>query len=394
MKEEFTKNLEDKKLVILLANDFSFDSRVLKEAKSAVKAGMKVYLLARKSRATEFKENKEGIEIIRVQTCLDKLWAKISPHGGQEVAGSQSAGAPKALVTYAAILNTWLLNREFVKVARKIKPDLIHANDSTTLSAGYALKNNGAKLVYDAHELYTEQLDRPNRFWQWYFRNLEKKLKLADGIFSVNQSILDELNKRYKLDAVPKDILYNAPFYQEIALEYHQKPKLLYLGHYMPGRGIEEIIELVNKMDLELDVYGRGFENLASERVKIHAPVKPEEVVSEASRYDIGILPYIGTNLNNLYSTPNKLFEYMMAGVAIAASDLPEIAKVVNKNKVGVLFNPTDPKDMAQKIGGILEDTQTLKEYRQNALMAAEEFCWEKQEEKLLAMYSNLMSNF
>lgn len=395
-KTKITENKPDfsalfgKKIVMLLANDFTHDSRVLKEALSAKNAGMEVTILARKSKNTPFSEEKDGLKIIRVQTWADKLWSKFSKSGGQEVAGSQSAGMPNGLATYAGILNTTLLNRLFVKEALKIRPDIVHANDSTTLPAAYRLKKYGFKIVYDAHELYSEQLENPNPIWQKFFVNIEKGLKKVDGIFSVNQSILDELATRYGVSNIPQEILYNAPYLVRTRPVKNNQINLLYLGHYMKGRGIEQMIEAAKTIDAKLTIYGKGFD-LTDANITVKSPVSPDKIIQTAKKYDIGILPYIGNSLNNLYSTPNKLFEYMMSGLAIAASNLPEIAKIIKKTNTGVLFNPEDANDIAQSLKLLVENKAILNRCKKNSVKFREEYCWEKQAQKQLKLYNEII---
>lgn len=385
--------LKEKKLVILVVNDFTHDSRVLKEATSALKGGYRVWVICRKSRNTKFREEKDGIKIIRVQSVLDKIWSKYNKKS-TEIAGSQSIGAPKLLVTYVALLNTWLINNLITKETKKIRPDIVHANDSTTLISAYDLKNSGYKVIYDAHELYSESLEKPNLLWKKFFVYLEKKISRLDGVFSVNQSILDELDKRYKITKLPKAILYNTPKYQEIKPIRRKIIKLLYLGHNMPGRGLEELFKAIEYIpDVILSVYGNGFNKKYNSRIIINKPVPPEKVVEETKKYDIGILPYIGTNLNHMYSTPNKLFEYTMAGLALAVSDLPEIRKVVEKAQNGVLFNPRNPKDIALKIKSLMKNPQKIWQYKRNSIKFAKEYSWENQEKRQIHLYNLIIHN-
>lgn len=387
------QKLMGKKIAMLVVNDFRHDSRVLKEATSAKEAGMEVTVFARKSVDTPFTEEVDGIKIIRLQTCLDKFWSKVSKTGGREVAGSQSAGAPKSLVIYAAVINTWLINKMFYKEALKWSPDIVHANDTTSLQAGYWLKENGAKLVYDAHELYTEQLENPHPFWKSFFKGIEKKMNKVDGIFSVNQSILNELSTRYGVYKKPQAILYNTPYYVKInSTKAKKETKLLYLGHFMPGRGIEALTDSVDSIpNTKLYLYGNGFPVFGG-NVKINKPVPPSQVVLEAKKYDIGILPYIGNTLNNRYSTPNKLFEYMMAGLAVVTSDLPEIAKIIKKEQNGLLYNPEDSETLIKKVEYLTSHPKILAKMKKNSLLAAKKFCWENQAVKQLKMYSKLIS--
>ena len=376
--------LQGKKIVMLLGSDFSHDSRVLKETTSAAEAGLRVTLLARKSRDTKWCEKRNGFLVLRYQTWIDWIWARVSPNGGQEVAGSQSAGTnlPRGLVTYISILNLWFLNRIFVREALRIKPDLVHVNDSIMLPAAYRLKQKGLKVIFDAHELYSQSVANPGYFWQKYYINLEKKINSLDGIFSVCQSILDELDQRYSTKVLPQAILFNAPPYKKML--FHpagQTIKLLYLGNLQSTRDFSFLHKAISKLDhFTLTHIGPGWGR----------SVPSAEVVEAANDYDIGIIPYIADNLNNKYSTPNKLFEYMMAGLAVAAADLVEISRIINECQNGALFNPKSTKDIVRAISS-LADRKKLENFKQNSLNCAKKYAWEKQAKKQIDLYAKII---
>lgn len=389
------KVLQDKKIVMLLGSDFSHDSRVLKEALSASRAGMQVTVLARKSYDTKFKELKNKITIIRFQTWIDWVWVKISYNQGREVAGSQSAGTnlPNIIITYASIVNAWFLNRLFARAAVKIQPDLVHANDSITLPASFKLKKKGFKIIYDAHEFYSESVANPYPLWKKYYIYLESQLDRVDGIFSVCQSILDELDQRYKTDHIPKAILYNAPLWQKCRPKKINKPvKILYLGNFQQSLDFSNLFKAVEKIDnLTLTMIGPGWKKVCQGNIKCLGPVKPEEVISTAANYDIGVISYIGDNLNNIYSTPNKLFEYMMAGLAVAGSNFSEIKKIVHQCQNGVLFDSRKATDIRRAINLLISDANTLKQYKKNSLKFAKIYSWGNQEKKQLELYEKII---
>ena len=386
--------LKNKKIVFLLTNDFTFDSRVLKEANSAKKAGMKVTVLGRKSKNTSFKQEIDGIKIIRVQSIIDKIWAKISKTGGNEAGGSQSTGQPKLFIDLISPINLWLINRLFVQEAVRIKPHLVQANDSDTLLAGYALKKKGSKLVYDAHELYLESI-RLKPFWvRWFFGSLEKKLgRNIDGVFSVCQPILDTLNHKYGLINLPQNILYNTPPYQKSDfVPPGRRIKILYLGAYSQKRKMDYLYRAIKRIkNTQMTVMGPGWDESRAGNITILPPVAPEEVVNMAQSYDIGVFPYVADNLNQLYSMPNKLFEYMMAGLAIAASDLPEVKKVITEAENGVLFNPRSTKDITIKLNYLVKNKEILTKFKQNSLKFAKKYSWENQEKKQLKLYEEIL---
>lgn len=389
------KELKNKKIVMMVVNDFTHDSRVLKEALSAARAGMKVWVLARKSSSTKARERKNGISIIRVQTISDRFGAKVLPSKGKEIGGSQSTGAkiPQPLQVYFNLFNLWLINRRFIDEAKKIKPDLVHANDSSTLLAAYRLKKHGYRIVYDAHELYSESVVKPHWLWKKIFVYFEMGLKKVDGIFSVCQSILDEIDKRYQTGKLSRAILYNAPFYIKTNFNMTKKPiRLVYVGNKSKSRDLSKLFKAVMETKgVTLTNIGPGWEEKTVGKIQSMPAVKPEIIINTIRQFDIGIIPYIDNNLNQHYSTPNKLFEYMMAGLAIAASDLPEVSKIIDEVENGVLFNPRSTKDITAKLNYLIKNKKILAKFKQNSLKFSKKYSWENQEKKQLKLYEEIL---
>lgn len=391
-----TKNsLKNKKIVMMVANDFTFDARVLKEARSAQKAGMKVFVLARKSPTTKFREKIDGIQVIRVQTWLDLFWSKIARSLGQSPIAKSQNNHPNRIIVYAVLLNFYFLNKLFMQEALKIKPDLVHSNDSTTLTAAYRLKKSGFKVVFDAHEIFSESLAHPDPIWRAFYRRLEKKLSQVDGIFSVCQSILDELDRRYKTQNIPKAILYNAPPYLKKTLrKLDGQIKLLFIGTSYPMNDFKVYFKTIAPLkNTTLTNIGLNWGQSDLPKITNRSMMPYDQLIDEIGHYDIGIIPYVPDNLNNAFSTPNKLFSYMLGGLAIASSDLVEIRKIVKKVDNGVLFNSKDTKDMVKKIKWLVNHPDQLRKFKQNSLQAAKEYCWENQEKKQLKMYREILSN-
>jgi glycosyltransferase involved in cell wall biosynthesis len=155
---------------------------------------------------------------------------------------------------------------------------------------------------------------------------------------------------------------------------YSNTIKVIYLGGYQKNRGIEELLASTTFFDKKIQLYfqGNGLEKYGrTSNVKIVPTVPPNMVVESLRDYDIGIVPYKPSSLNNMLATPNKLFEYMMAGLAVAASDLPEIKKIIVYDRVGELFDPEDPRDIARCINHMALDLKRLQTMKCNALRAA-----------------------
>jgi len=298
-----------------------------------------------------------------------------------------------------------------LQLCRREPSDVYHAHDLNTLPVAVAASRaTGGRLIYDAHELYTEisTLSARERF---VWRQLERLLiRRADARLSVCDSIADELASRY---GVPKPrVLLNCPERTPaVALRPHAlrqaagidggTPLVLYQGGFAPHRGLEQLVlaaEHMNGATLVLMGWGRIEDDLRrlvagrrlDDRVRILPPVSQQDLLSFTAGADVGVIPYQAVGLNNFYTTPNKLFEYMAAGVPIAASRFPELIRFVEGLEIGSTFDERDPLDIARTISALLADDGAREAMRQRALDAAERFSWEREREKLVDLYATL----
>jgi glycosyltransferase involved in cell wall biosynthesis len=123
------------------------------------------------------------------------------------------------------------------------------------------------------------------------------------------------------------------------------------------------------------------------ERVRIVAPVPRDQLPAYTAGAAVGVIPYEPVGLNNTYSTPNKLFDYLAAGVPIAATRLPELERIVDGLGVGRTFYPVAPHEIATAIDEILRDDTVRTAMAQAALAARTDYTWERQAATLLALY-------
>ena len=95
------------------------------------------------------------------------------------------------------------------------------------------------------------------------------------------------------------------------------------------------------------------------------------------------------TNLNYRFSLPNKLFDYIQAGVPIVASHLTEIERIITHYNIGTFIENHDPKTIALTIQNTLNDEKSLELWKNNLNVAAQELCWENEQQSLLSIYSH-----
>lgn len=288
--------------------------------------------------------------------------------------------------------------------------DAYHSHDVITLPVGALLAARcGGKLVYDAHELYTEMSTLKGRervVWQLVERTL---IRRADARITVCESIARELSERYRvpppmtlLNCPPRHVIgasFESPLREKAGLVGDPRKIVLYQGGFAPNRGLEELLAGAHMLDedavLLLMGWGRIEEALRrqiadeglADRVVMTGPAPQSELLAFTAGADIGVIPYKAVGLNNYYTTPNKLFEYMGAGLAIAGSAFPELTRFIDGLHLGRTFDPEDPRDIADAINAMLYEEEMLAQMRQNALEAASRFVWEHESRKLAGVY-------
>ena len=122
-------------------------------------------------------------------------------------------------------------------------------------------------------------------------------------------------------------------------------------------------------------------------RVYFHPAVPQHELIELTASADVGVIPYQATCLNNFYCTPNKLFEFIAAGLPILATDLPELRKFVELQDIGMVGDTSTPQELARLIDSFFEDSTRLTFWGERVLEVREVINWESEEKKLIEIY-------
>lgn len=129
------------------------------------------------------------------------------------------------------------------------------------------------------------------------------------------------------------------------------------------------------------------------DRVRFMGRIAPSELHEYACGAEVGVVIYEHTTLNNYLAAPNKLYSYLMAGIAVAASDFPGLSAVVNGEGVGATFDPASERDIAETLCTLLSDRPRLDAMRRHARQLAEtRYNWDAEKQKLLSVYERLGS--
>jgi glycosyltransferase involved in cell wall biosynthesis len=371
-------------------SDLSTDARVWKEVRSLAAAGRRVKLIGcgYELDATE-RRSVDGVDVVTVP--LGSRRGRVSPLGRLE--------------TLVRVWGEVLATRAAVYHSHNV-----HPGPPSLLAA----RLRRAALVYDGHELYGETPGhagpltragaRLNRLAEGIL------VRRAGGVITTNPSRAAELRSRHGRSDIC--VLANVP-----ALVEHVSPTdpgfppgrrvLLYQGGiYAESRAFRETLEALAMLDEDVHFAIVGFGREASialieqwaeelgvrSRVHLLGPRSFDELVDSAAAATVGLVPLKPTTLNQLTGDTNKLHEYLMAGLPVVASDLPEIRRVLAEGDPapGELFDPLSPASIADAIRRVIDDTRYPLRREIARGLALRRHNWEIEERKLLDLYGRL----
>jgi glycosyltransferase involved in cell wall biosynthesis len=300
------------------------------------------------------------------------------------------------------------------RVARYYDADVYHAHDLPMLRPVVIAASRGrAKIIYDAHELYPEIATLQSSQKRRLSRIESKYIRKADTVITVNEFIAEEMARRYRC-AKPA-VIYNTTT-RPSGLSLEARPDLLredlkislkqrivlYHGWMAPHRGLQHLVLAARSLRKDVTIVLMGYGEFRKElealsnkysigdQVLFRDAVPQEMLLLYAASADAGIIPYQPIDLNNYYCSPNKLFDFIMAGVPLIVNDLPFLRKVVSSYEIGLVAPLDSPAACAHAIETFFEDAERLHHFRQNLLKMRESFSWEAEEAKLKAIYNSL----
>lgn len=357
-----------KRVTVLVSNDLTHDQRVRKTCASLVELGWTPYLVGRK---------------LKSSLPLDR------PYPTKRFSLGFTGGA-----LFYAMLNF----RLFVFLLFH-KTDAIWANDLDTLLPAFLISRLRKKhLVYDSHEYFTEAAGLagrsfPKKVWLMVEGYVFPKLK---RVSTVNDSIANIFKEKYNVDV---KVLRNVPVLSAAAKHKTREEMdlptdkfiVILQGAYLDiDRGALEAVQGVEKLEgVLLLLIGAGADHQAASeyvlknqlesKVRVFPKLPYETLVNYTACSDLGLSLDKGLYFNYLYSLPNKLFDYVHAGITVLTSNLPEVSKVVHGYNLGKCIDEVTPELVADGILGMMESD--LKTYQPAIKIAQAQFHWAKEAE-------------
>lgn len=384
---------------MLRASDYSIDARARKQAETLVSAGAEVVLLGVGDVvAADLQAAPYNVVLIPAPLC---------PRLGREDVWWPVRVAVN--LTYTRLRDWWfrwshkrssmvyVYEPLLLEAANDLCPHIVLAHNILTLPAAVKIKQStGAVIIYDCRDFYGEYIDARGRR---KFSDAEHEhIGLIDATITVCEPLAGLLESRYGI-ARP-EVIYNGPYeVMQGATEVHSPVRLFFQGKFTLGYNLASLVEamvtLRGKATLSLQGFG-GVEAELREQVArlgledvvfFVPPVGPLDVVTAASQYDVGVICYEGETLNLRSAVPNKLMDYLGAGLAAAASDLPGHRSVLEGTDAGIFIDPSSPATIARDIDRLLDDPERITRMKRAALETAKRYEWSVQAGNLIDVF-------
>lgn len=291
--------------------------------------------------------------------------------------------------------------------------DVYEAHDlPPLLPALVAAKLRRKPIVYRAHELWSETHAKVR--FAWFWRLLERALvPRCDEVVTPDEGrsriYREELRARKMPLTVRNCPRYRSPIESTILRDELARRGipcstiLLYQGLVDSMRCIEEIAEATRHFDegVVLVIIGTGFVGRWADpgsalagygRIVVLPWVRQEDLAPYTASADAGILLYRNDCRNNYLCAPNKVFEYMMAGLPVIAANYPGMLKLVQAEDVGLCVNPDDPHEIAAAVNRLAADAGARARMKANGLrLSRDRYNWENEFRPLFERYRSLM---
>ncbi len=362
--------MKPKRIICTVTNDLSYDQRMIRICTSLAGAGYDVTLVG-------FKKKKS-------QPLTQRPFKQVRLHVATE----------QGKLLY---LSYWI-NLFFFLLFRKA--DILCAIDlDTILPVYYASLIRNKKRVYDAHEIFTdlkEVISRPSvhKMWTWIGNHTVPHFKTG---YTIGECYAEEFKKRYGVDY---GVVRNATILKPLEIPEKQNRFILYQGWVNVGRCFEQLIPAMKHVNANLVICGEGnFYTQAvaltkqygvEDKITFKGYVPPAQLSDYTRQATIGITLFEDTSLSNRLSLANRFFDYMHYGVPQLCIKYPEYERINERYEVAALIDHPTPESIAAEINKLLDDKAYYSRLQQNCLAARQDYCWQEEEKKLLAIYQKL----
>jgi len=398
---EQSKPLAGVTICYVSTEQFSGVTRTMKQARTMRDAGARVILAGYEGLLPESVRN-SGFEVIGVSYGL--------------VAGSKSR------IKVVRILYNRLIRLPRVALRRMrargllsdavaaVGADIVQSVDLPALAcASRAAMTSGAKLVFDSHELWTGFLQNPELGLPRWRRSMLLRMEAkhaprADVVFVVSDEMGRRMMRQYPLRTVVT-IFNSPPGHVNAPVPTRRPVRLVFHGSLAATKNVEDLVRAMPHLKgrATLDIHGAGLtitedslrkmvrEYGLEDDVRIHGAFSYDGVLEMLQVYDVDVYSARMIEENFAISLPNKVFDAICAGLAVAASDFPAIRELLEGCGCGMCIDPSSPETVAHSLSNLIDDVERIDAMKAASVAAAPTCSWDAQGERIVRCFAELM---
>jgi glycosyltransferase involved in cell wall biosynthesis len=418
---------------MVVNNAIAHDARVIKTAATMARSGADVHVLGVSGSGLRERAVSASAGSGAGSAVFERL--PVLPPRGVTPGYARWAGVRRLGRAFPAeqwrrsIPVTGYYHRAFLPALHELAPDVVHVHDIHLLATvvGHAAgATPRPQVVYDAHEFVAglavsgARTQRSVDGWAALERQF---IRSADRVITVADGLAERLQALHHLERRPS-VVHNAPVAWGVGAASDtgsgsgagsgssrslrdecgigaDVTLAVYSGALSAARGVDTAVEALGLLpNLHLAVVAVPYPHPmaarlrqiaagvgAANRLHLVPPVPSHEVPSYLSEADVAVSPILGDSVSYDEALPNKLFEFLHAGLPMVVSDCRAMADFVTRHGLGAVFRAGDPDDLARALGQVLAepphpDTTALRR----------EYSWQGQEPHLIEVYDELVS--
>lgn len=350
--------------------------RLLREASSAIKIGIKPYIVAQ---GKSFE--KDGITFVGVESAKSRLDRMI------------------------------FIRKKLYAEALKLDADIYQIHDPELLPYAANLKKKGKAVIFDSHEFYGIQIETKEyipkiirkfiaKVYMKYEAYVCREIDAVIAVCTINNQNYFENRANHTI------FLANLPehhvFSKDTSINQRISNGVVYVGTLAYTRGITHLIKAISKTSAILTLCGpftskEYYEEIKSfpeySKVDYKGVVSRSEIADILSKSNIGLSTLLNVGQYSMIDTlPTKVYEYMSMGLPVIISDTNYARKLIEEYKFGICVDPEDIEDIANQITYLLSNPSIAKQMGENGKRAVlEKYNWSTEEKKLIELYKELI---
>jgi glycosyltransferase involved in cell wall biosynthesis len=308
--------------------------------------------------------------------------------------------------TGSRIRRMWHSLFDVMRVANRISTDIIHFHDAELLLSGYLMRLKGKRVIYDAHEDLPKQILTKHWIPTPLRPSVALCMKTVESLLAGRMSAIvcatSSISHRFSAVSGKVIVVNNFPIQGELGSTtdwQNRPPHACFVGSMTKIRGILQVIEACHLAGVPLHLAGTfgepGLRKEAEalpgwENVTEHGQIDRQGVKDLMAHCRVGLVTFLPAP-NHLDAQPNKLFEYLSAGLPVIASDFPLWRDLIENKRLGIMVQPDDVHAIAQALREIVFNEAPGREASKRAIAcAARRYNWSTEFEKLVQLYHSL----